>query len=297
MTVHTWPAGLLTALVTPLHKDEIDRGSLERLVQYQIDNGANGLIVSGGTGEYSALSFEERRRLIGDVVVSAASRIPVIAATGCLSTRDAINLSQHAQAVGVKGILVVSPYGEPISWRERYAYYAAVAASVTVPMMIYNTPPAGLLNFEQIKQLAELEHVSAVKDSSGDAELMGDLVTWAKPRHFGVYVGKDSFLYEAITMGATGAVFGAANFLPSELSKLIGMLQTSGGTLESLELWSRVRPLLRLMEQASNYVGLCKTGCKVRGLDVGEVRPPYLMPEADEVQLLMKSLERLAETR
>jgi 4-hydroxy-tetrahydrodipicolinate synthase len=288
-----WPKGLVTALVTPLQNDEVHRASLETLIDYQIANGASGFVVSGGTGEHSTLAFGERSRLIRDAVQITRGRIPVIAATGCLSTRDTIRLSQDATEAGAAGLLVASPYGEPINWRERYAFYEALAGSVSVPIMIYNTPPAGLLSFEQVQQLAKLRNISGIKDSSGNPELMGDLVMWAKEIDFGVYVGKDSFLYEAISTGADGAIFGAANFIPAELARLIGLVHSGAPTSQALELWTRLRPLLRIMEQASNYVGLCKAGCKLRGLDVGTVRQPYLMPESREIALLTQSLKQL----
>jgi 4-hydroxy-tetrahydrodipicolinate synthase len=290
VTTSAWPVGLLTALVTPLRDDALDVNALAHLIEYQITNGVNGFVVSGGTGEYSTLTFDERSTLIRETVRITDGRVPVIAATGCLATRDTIRLSLDAGAAGVHGILVASSYGEAINWHERYAFYTQVDASVSLPIMIYNTPPAGLLSFDQIKQLAELKNVTAVKDSSGDPEVMGDLVTWAKDTGFGVYVGKDSFLFEAIFNGADGAVFGAANFMPKQLSTLIADLRAEGATLDVRTRWARIRPLLRLTEYAANYVGLCKVGCKLRGIDVGGVRAPYMMPQADEIAAFETSL-------
>ena len=293
MTADPWPAGLVTAIVTPLRDDQLDPAALAALIDDQIAKGASGLVVSGGTGEYTALSFDERSRLIREAVRIADGRVPVIGATGCLTTRDAIRLTQDAEAAGVAGVLVASPYAEPINWRERVAFYAELDAAVSLPIMIYNTPPSGLLNFDQIRELSGLRNVTAVKDSSGDPELMGDLTTWATPIGFGVYVGKDSLLFEAILNGATGAVFGAANFIPAELSRLIAILQADGATAEARASWGRIRPLLRLMEQSPNYISLCKAGCKLRGIDVGDARRPYLMPEADEIAGLAASLRQL----
>jgi 4-hydroxy-tetrahydrodipicolinate synthase len=288
-----WPKGLITALVTPLRDDEVHQGSLAALIDYQIANGASGVVVGGGTGEYGTLTFEERSRLIRDAVQLTRGRIPVIAATGCLSTRDTIRLSQDAATAGAAGLLVASSYGEPINWRERYAFYEELADCVSAPIMLYNTPPAGLLSFEQIRQLAKLNNIRGVKDSSGNPELLGDLVMWAQEIDFGVYVGKDSFLYEAISTGAHGAIFGTANFIPAELARLIGLLHSGGANSQALGLWTRIRPLLRFMEQARNYVGLCKAGCTLRGLDAGVVRRPYIMPEPAEIALLEQSLKQL----
>lgn len=293
MTANPWPKGLVTALVTPLRDDGLDLAALAALVDDQIAKGVSGFVVSGGTGEYTALSLDERRLLIREAVRIVDGRVPVIGATGCLSTRDAIVLTRDAQAAGVAGVLVASPYGEAINWRERLAFYSDLDAAVSLPIMIYNTPPSGFLTFEQIRQLAALGNVTAVKDSSGDPELMGDLTIWARTIGFTVYVGKDSFLLEAILNGADGAVFGVANFIPGELVQLIGTLQADGMTPEARARWRAIRPFLRLMEQSPNYIALCKVGCKLRGIDVGDVRRPYLMPEEDELERLATSLQQL----
>ena len=293
MSTKHWPSGLMTAIVTPLKKDKVDPDALSMLIEHQIKAGVSGLVVSGGTGEYGALSYDERSALIRESVRLAKGRVPIIAATGRLTTADAIRLSNDAAGSGAAGLLVASPYGEPINWRERLAFYKKLTAAVKTPVMIYNTPPAGLLTFDEIRQLAELPNVSAVKDSSGNPELMGDLNAWARTNDFSVYVGKDSFLYEAISTGARGAVFGAANIIPELLVELISALRSKGSSPASLELWSRIRPFLRFTEVATNYVGLCKAGCKLRGIDVGEVRAPYMMPSAKEVEQLAGWLKTL----
>ena len=162
-----FPAGLLTALVTPLADDTIDVPSIAPLVDHQIAAGINGLVVAGGTGEYSLLTLAERQLLAAESVAVVGGRVPVIVQTGALTTRDAIILSQHAEQVGADAIMVASPYGEPISWAERLRFYEVLTANVSLPVLVYNTPPSGLLGLEQIQQLAELPHVEGVKDSSG----------------------------------------------------------------------------------------------------------------------------------
>lgn len=283
MSGFPWPRGLVTALVTPLRDDHIDADAFARLIEFQIAAGAAGLVVTGGTGEYGALSFAERAGLYARAVACAAGRVPVFAAPACLSTAKTIALSLKAAEAGAAGLLLASPFGEPISWGERLAFYREVAGAVPLPVMVYNTPPAGLLSFAQIVELAAIPGISAVKDSSGDAELMGDLLAWREGRDFAVYVGKDAFLFEAITGGADGAVFGAANFVPREIAGFIALIQGGAGLEEIRARWRALRPLLRLMEGATNYVGLCKAGCGLRGLDMGQVRRPYRMPHPAEV--------------
>jgi 4-hydroxy-tetrahydrodipicolinate synthase len=287
-----WPAGLMTALVTPLADDELDVGALSRLVEHQLPAGISGFVVGGGTGEYGALALDERRRLAESAVAVVAGRVPVIIQTGCLTTRDALSLSRHAQESGADAIMVASPFGEAINWRERLRFYEVLTSAISLPTMVYNTPPSGLLTFEQAVELADLPHVSAIKDSSGSPELMGDLVAFAAGRDdFGVYVGLDSLLYDAVAAGARGAVFGAANLIPAPLSAVARSVRENGPTAESRALWDRIRPFLRYTEKSPNYVALCKAGLNLQGLAVGEVRMPYLMPDDAEVKGLGALLE------
>ena len=287
----TWPTGLMTALVTPMREDRIDTAVLAELIDRQVAAGVSGLVVAGGTGEYGVLSVAERKHLAVEAVRAAGGRVPVILQTGTLSTREAVELSQHAQEAGADAIMVASPFGEVISWPERVRFYEVLTAAVSLPVMIYNTPPSGLLSFAQIQELAQLPHVSAVKDSSGSPELMGDLVDWAAGGDFAVYVGLDSLLYDAVRYGARGAVFGAANLIPGPLSAVARSLAEHGPTPESDALWRRIRPFLRFMERSPNYVSACKAGLTAQGLDVGAVRSPSLMPAEDEVAELGRHLD------
>ncbi|MEO6511751.1 MAG: dihydrodipicolinate synthase family protein [Nocardioides sp.] len=292
MTSSPWPTGLMTALVTPLADDELDEGALALLIDRQVAAGVSGLVVGGGTGEYGALGVDERQRLAVAAIGTAAGRVPVVIQTGCLTTRDAVRLSRHAEASGADAIMVASPFGEAISWRERVRFYEVLTSEISLPTMIYNTPPSGLLTFEQVLELAELPHISAVKDSSGSPELMGDLVEHAATQDdFAVYVGLDSLLYDAVATGARGAVFGAANIIPGPLSAVARSVREDGPTPRSRELWASIRLFLRHMERSPNYVALCKAGLNHQGLSVGDVRMPYLMPDHDEVRTLAVLLE------
>lgn len=293
MTSSPWPPGLLTALVTPLQDDAINVQALEALIDRQIRAGVAGLVFGGGTGEFGALLLDERRELAREAIRIVNGRVAVIVQTGALATRDVIALSQDAQEAGATGLLVASPFGEPINWRERLRFYEQVDASVSLPIMIYNTPPSGILTLAQIQKLAELSNISAIKDSSGSAELMGDLLAWAATSGLSVYVGMDSLLYQAVGSGARGGIFGAASVIPEVLAQMIGDLQASGSTKGSLGRWHHLRPLLRFMERSPNYIALCKAGCSLEGIDVGEARAPYLMPTSEEVAELEMRVKKV----
>ena len=291
MTSNAWPSGVLTALVTPLTDDAVDVEVLGRLVEHHITEGVSGLVVAGGTGEFGALSLDERRSIAQASVLAASGRVPVVVQTGALTTRDALTLGEHAEQIGADAIMIASPFGESISWPERLRFYEVVTAAVSLPMMIYNTPPSGLLTLEQIQQLAALPNVGAVKDSSGSAELMGDLLEWVDGGDFAVYVGVDSLFYDAVRAGARGAIFGTANLVPGPLSALAQGLRSCGATRESDALWRQLRPFLRFMERSSNYVGMCKAGLALQRFEVGSTRSPYLMPDEREVEDLAEWLD------
>lgn len=286
-----WPDGLLTALVTPLVDDTVNTTVVAALIDHQIDAGISGFVVGGGTGEFGALDVDERKQLAVAAIDAAQGRVPVVIQTGALNTRDAVTLSKHAQDSGADAIMVASPFGEAINWRERFHFYEVLTAAVTLPVMIYNTPPSGLMTLDQIIELSKLPNICAVKDSSGTPELMGDLVEWADGTDYGVYIGLDSLLYDAVRTGARGAVFGAANLIPGPLSAVAASLRADGPTAENAALWREIRPFLRFVEVSQNYVALCKAGLAQQGFDVGPAREPYLMPEEAEVKELGERLQ------
>lgn len=292
MSAAQWPTGLITALVTPFSNDQLDIEALGMLLERQIEAGVGGVLVCGGTGEFGALTLSERRELADETARVLAGRLPFFVQTGALATRDALALSLHAEQIGAAGILVASPFGEPLSWRERMHFYEQAATTVDLPIMIYNTQLGGFLSLAQIEQVASLPNVGAIKNSSYDATLLGDLLAWSAESGFHAYVGADSLLAFGAANGAHGALLGTGNVIPDELQTVIQLCQN--GT-PSQSLWRQMHAFLRFMEKTSNYVAACKFGVRLSGLDVGDVRVPYLMPPADECDAIARHLQALKE--
>ncbi|WP_375479768.1 dihydrodipicolinate synthase family protein [uncultured Jatrophihabitans sp.] len=289
----TWPTGLLTPLVTPLRDDAVDNEALDRLVESQLAAGVNGIVAGGGTGEFGALGTDERMSITESLITLLDGRVPLIVQTGALATRDSVQLSVAAERAGATGLLLASPFGEPITWRERKRFYEDVADAVSLPIMIYNTPPSGLLAFEQIEELAKIENITAIKDSSGDMTLLGDLLAKARAEDFHVYVGWDSLALPAVARGADGLIIGVANVIAREVTTLLAMRRTSGETDEYAHLAEQLRLFLRFMERSTNYIALCKFGLRLDGLDVGDPRRPYLLPPDDELEHFTGRLQEL----
>ncbi|MGO4428502.1 dihydrodipicolinate synthase family protein, partial [Streptomyces sp. MCAF7] len=165
-------SGVLTALASPFAADgKLDEKTLRRLVDRGIDGGVDGVVACGSTGEFAAMSAAERRQVVETVVDQAAGRVPVVAQTGALSTREAVELSRHAQAAGASVLMVVAPYYEPLTLDETLHYLRTVADAVDVPIMLYNLPGATGVNLspETVGQLArEVENIQYIKDTSAD---------------------------------------------------------------------------------------------------------------------------------
>ncbi|MEV5650639.1 dihydrodipicolinate synthase family protein [Nocardia sp. NPDC052254] len=293
MSRQMWPTGLVTALVSPLTNDGIDVTATRQLVERQVQAGVGGILVAGGTGEHGVLTFDERAELVRTVAETLDGRLPFIVQTGALATRDAVRLSVQAQQIGATGVLLPAPFGEAVNWREKRAFYEEVDGAISVPIMLYNTRTAGVMALEQVAELASLPNVSAIKDSSGDATLLGDLVDWAATADFAVYTGWDDQLAPAVLAGAHGAVLGAGNVVPELIVEVLNLCYRRRLDHEFDSAWGRLRPFLRFIGQSENYVSIVKLAVQMRGVDVGDVRRPYLPPRQDERAALVAVLRDL----
>ena len=173
--------GVLNALLTPFSGDGevVDEHVLRALVNRSIQGGIHGLVPCGSTGEFTSLSFEERKLVLEIVLDETAGRVPVLAHTGAMTTQEAISLSQHAERAGAFGVMVVAPYYEPLTPNEIARYYQDVACSVGVGVMVYNLPTATGVNLspEQIADMAALApNIRYVKDTSGDMSQAAQLI-------------------------------------------------------------------------------------------------------------------------
>lgn len=292
MSHSNWPTGLVTALVTPMKGDGIDPAATRLLIERQVQADVGGVVVAGGTGEHGALSLDERAELARIVADAANGRLPFIVQTGALTTRDAVRLSQDAQQIGAAGLLVPAPYGEAVNWREKQAYYEEINDSVSLQIMLYNTSTAST-TLEQIGKLAELSNVSAIKQSSGDATALGDILAWSKTRDFAVYTGWDDQLAPAVLAGAHGALLGAGNVVPELIVEVLGLCYRRQLGSEFDQAWGRLRRFLRFIGTSENYVSVVKLATQLRGLDVGDVRRPYLMPAEEEREALVEELRQV----
>ena len=268
--------GVLNALLTPFTSDGevVEERLLRALVDHSIRGGIHGLVPCGSTGEFTSLSLDERKLVLEIVLDETAGRVPVVAHTGAMTTREAVSLSLHAERAGASAVMLVAPYYEPLTLNEVSRYYQDVAGSVGVGVMVYNLPAAtGVnLNPEEIAKLAALvPNIRYVKDTSGDmsqaARLIheyGDVIS--------TFVGLDTLYFASILEGASGSVLGTGNLLPSELAAIWDALQAQ--ELERARaMWAEIFPLMRFLVSGSYVAGL-KSGLEILGFPIGVPRAP-----------------------
>ena len=275
--------GILTALATPFAADgSVDRPLLRALVDRSIEGGVHGVVACGSTGEFSALSGDERRLVVETVVDQVAGRVPVIAQTGAASTAEAVALSRHAQSAGVDVIMAVTPYYEALSLDETLAYLRTVATSVDVPVMLYNLPAAtGVdLHPDTVGALArEIDNIRYIKNTTLDLSQAATLI-----HHHGdvlsTFVGWDSLTLAALVEGAAGVMAGTANIVPAELVAVYDAVHR-GDLTEARRVWNRIHPLIDSI-MSEPFVAAVKAALVAVGFPVGVPRPPVaeLDPEA-----------------
>ncbi|WP_373975577.1 4-hydroxy-tetrahydrodipicolinate synthase [Chitinibacter sp. SCUT-21] len=214
--------GSLVALVTPMDVNgEIDFPTLRKLVDWHIEQGTNGIVAVGTTGESPTVDVEEHIAIVRAVVEQAAGRVPVIAGTGANSTREAIHLSNRALEVGANYGLSVVPYYNKPTQNGLYQHFKSIAENTALPTLLYNVPgrTACDLSNDTALELAKLPNIVGIKDATGNLERAADLAKRA-PSDFALYSGDDASTLPFILIGGHGTISVTANVAPQAMSQM-----------------------------------------------------------------------------
>lgn len=223
MTQYATPIhGSIVALVTPMLEDgAVDWNGLKQLVEWHIEQGTHSLVAVGTTGESATLDVEEHARVIEEVVKTANGRVPVIAGTGANSTREAIELTKTAKALGADAALLVTPYYNKPTQEGLYQHHKAIAEAVDLPQILYNVPGrTGVdMSNDTIIRLADIDGIVGVKDATGDLNRGHDLIQGLNGK-IAVFSGDDATAYRLILLGARGNISVTANVAPHAMSQV-----------------------------------------------------------------------------
>jgi 4-hydroxy-tetrahydrodipicolinate synthase len=273
--------GVLPAVLTPFDENgQIDTGALVRNVEWLLDSGATGLVGTGTMGEAQSLSAAERRLVIETLVEATDGRVTVTAGVSSETPARSISLADDAAAAGAGALMLLPPFGYEGDAREIEAFYRSVAESSELPIMAYNNPKASGTDMAPalIARLAELDGLVAIKECSGDARRLAELLN--ATHDFEVLVGGDDWALEGFCAGATGWVSGVVNVAPRECVDLF-RLCTEGRLDEARAVYARILPLARL-DMHPKLVQFFKAGMDLVGREGGPCRPPRLELTTDE---------------
>lgn len=280
-------------MVTPFAPGgEVDYARAGWLAEKLVENGSDGLVVAGTTGESPTLTKEERLRLFSTVVERVGGRATVIAGTGTYNTAESVAFTQEAERTGVDGILLVNPYYNKPSQEGMYQHFATIAKSTRLPVMIYNIPGRTAVNClpETIARLAELENVVAVKEASGDLSQIAE-VKRRVPADFLIYSGDDALTLPILSVGGVGVVSVASHLVGREIGEMIDHF-FAGRVKEATALHLRLLPLFKALFVVSNPVPL-KAALAAVGWPVGGVRLPLVEAGPRETEVIRGELTRL----
>lgn len=274
-------SGSIVAIVTPMKLDgSVDFKALDRLVEFHIENGTDGIVAVGTTGESPTLSVEEHIEVVRRVVVAARKRIPVIAGTGANSTSEAIEWTELAKQAGADACLLVAPYYNKPPQEGLYRHFKLIAETVAIPQLLYNVPGRTACDIkpETVARLAEIPNIVGLKEASGSLErsrelirLVGDKIT--------LLSGDDETAVESTIAGFKGVISVTANVAPSKIHDAIAAA-LEGRHAEARALDAALKPLHRAMFVESNPIPV-KWALARMGLTEGGIRLP-LVPLAEQ---------------
>lgn len=290
--------GVFAAVVTPMQADqEIDFPQLTAFTDYLISKGVHGLIPLGSTGEYYALSADERERVLRSTLEVAAGRSYVVAGANAGSTRDVIAYSRQAEQLGCDGVMLAAPYYSLPRPEELFAHYRAVNNAIGIPIMLYNYPGRTGVDMspEFIERLAGLKNLRYVKESTGEMPRITELLRRCGDR-LGVFCGCDTIALESLMVGAIGWVGGVVNVLPKSHVRLYELAAVKQDYAAARKLFFQMLPTLELMEGGGKYTQFVKAACGLAGHPVGPPRQPLLAPNAGECARLKQALSLVSET-
>lgn len=274
--------GSFTALVTPFKDGALDEAALKALIEFQIDNGIDGLVPCGTTGESATLSHEEHNRVIDITIETARGRVPVIAGTGSNSTEETIMLTRHAEEAGADGALIISPYYNKPTQDGLYEHYKVVAESTKLPILLYNVPGRTALNMtaETVARLSHVDGIVGIKEATGDLAQVSDIIEYSKDG-FLVISGDDFVTYPMLTIGGHGVISVTANIAPKDVSQMHALF-TDGKLKEALDIHYKLQTLHRVMFVETNPIPV-KTALAMMGMMTDDFRLPLTTMKADSV--------------
>ena len=284
--------GSNVALITPFKDNKLDEESYIKIINHHLENGTNGLVPVGTTGESPTLSHDEHERTIELCIKEATGKLPIIAGTGSNSTEEAVSLTKHAEKAGADGALVVTPYYNKPTQEGLYQHYKKINDNTSLPIIIYNIPSRCVIDMsvDTMAKLFELKNIVGVKDATGDL----NRVTQQKNKmgnEFLMLSGNDENTFEFNKLGGAGCISVSANVAPKICSNFHSLCNSNKFD-EAKTIFEKLLPLHDVMFVESNPVP-AKYSLNLMGMMSEDVRLPLVNAEKsskDKIKAVLKSL-------
>ena len=288
--------GTYVAMVTPFTKDgEIDEEGFRHNINYLIDQGVNGLVGAGTTGESATITHDEHRKVIEILVDEVDGRVETIAGTGSNATSEALSLTEFAADAGADAALLITPYYNKPQQHALVDHYATVAGKCDIPIIAYNVPSRTGSNIEvdTAVELAKIDGVDAIKEASGSVDKVSDIYRALSLEgledDFNILSGEDSLTLPIMAVGGTGVISASANIDGKRMHLMVDSILNDDYT-RAMELHYEMLDLIRALFIESNPVPV-KTAMNLMGLPSGPLRKPLCEMKEENLEVLKKALK------
>ncbi len=283
--------GAGVAIVTPMKDNfEVDYEALEQNINYQIENGTDCIVITGTTGESATLTEEEHVDVIRAAVEFTKHRIPVIAGTGSNCTKTAIELSQAADAIGVEGVLVVSPYYNKATQKGLVAHYTAVANAIKAPLIIYNVPSrtgCNVLPATVAELTKNVDNIVGIKDATGNFAQAAEMMHLCDG-NLELYSGEDGQVLPLLSIGGIGVISVLSNVAPRQTHDMV-MEYLEGDHKKAMQIQLDAVPLINALFSEVNPIPV-KAAMEMLGMKAGALRAPLTEMEDAHKAILRQEL-------
>lgn len=278
--------GVATAIVTPMNKNGVDYDAFGRLIDWQIEQGINGLVVAGTTGEGSTLSDEEHREVLAYAVKRINGRVPCIAGTGSNDTAYAIELTKYACSIGFDAMLVVTPYYNKATQKGLVKMFNAIADASTKPIIVYNIPSRTGVNIEPATfvELAKHPRIAAIKEASGNLSKMVEEFALLDGS-LDIYSGNDDQIVPTLSMGGKGVISVLSNIMPKETVAMCDAF-FAGDVATAAKMQCKYLPLIQALFCEVNPIPV-KAALAAMGRMEGVIRLPLTEMEEDHQEKMV----------
>ena len=267
--------GCGTAIVTPFTDDGVNFEEFRKMIEFQINEGADSIIVCGTTGESSTMTIEEKKETIKFAIDVAAKRIPIIAGTGGNCTKSAIEMSKYAESVGADAVLVVTPYYNKTTQAGLVTHYKAIAESINIPIVLYNVPSRTGLNITPATclELSKIDNIVAIKEASGNISQVAEISNLCRD-NLAIYSGNDDQILPILSLGGLGVISVLSNVIPKDVHNMIGNF-FNGNIKDATKLQLDTLKLTSALFSEVNPIPV-KAACNMMGFNAGIPRLPLI---------------------